>query len=265
MLGYNPAYAPLAHKDFASALRSLITKEFPHIGGPLVVDLFIEQIKEMIEKYYPPRERLRMGQLLWFAVARDEKMDYKKTMASLRLVPVVLSIVTPEDIDWMIHHSTVKKLVRELPARLYREAAEQGGILSEGDVAIITKRSLCSVGTYTRAYEKTHQCVLPRRGTIHDIGRSISHKGIICRKRRGEGKSTTEVALETGHTPESVTRYTQDLDRVAYCLKIGLSVETTSFVTGLSKNLVLEYQQVNKEIEAMKEENLEEHWEEPPF
>lgn len=265
MSAYNPAYAPLAHKDFSSSLRSLISQEFPHLGGPLVVDLFVEQIKELVEKYYPPRERLRMGQLLWFAVARDEKMDYKKTMERLRLVPVILSIVTPEDIDWMIHHGSVKKLVRELPARLYREAAAQGGILSEGDVAIITKRSLNSVGTYTRVYEKVNQCVLPRRGTIHDIGRSISHKGVICRKRRGEGKSTTEVALETGHTPESVTRYTEDLDRVAYCLKIGLSIETTSFVTGLSKNLVLEYQKVNKEIEAMKDGELDEDWGELPF
>lgn len=265
MLNFNPAYAPLARKDFASALRNLIEHEFPHLGGPMVVDLFIHQVKDMIEEYYPPHERLRMGQMLWFAVAKDEKMDYKKTMAHLRLVPVILSIVTSEEINWMARSYSLKGLVREMPARLYREAQAQGGILSETDVAIITKRCLATVGTYTRCYEKTHQCVLPRRGTVHDIGRSVSHKGIICRKRRGEGKSTTEVALETGHTPESVTRYTEDLDRVAYCLKLGLALETASFITGLSKNLVLEYQKVNKEIEAMKSSETEKWEEETPF
>ena len=110
MSKFNPAYAPLARKDFSSALGRLIEEEFPHLGGRMVVDLFVKQVKDMIEEYYPPQERLRMGQMLWFAVAKDEKMDYKKTMERLRLVPVILSIVTSEEINWMAHSYSLKKL-----------------------------------------------------------------------------------------------------------------------------------------------------------
>jgi hypothetical protein len=42
--------------------------------------------------------------------------------------------------------------------------------------------------------------MVPRRGTIHDMGRSVTHKAIICYKRLVEQKPTSQVACEpTAH------------------------------------------------------------------
>ncbi|HUU16709.1 MAG TPA: DUF1670 domain-containing protein, partial [Sedimentisphaerales bacterium] len=37
-------------------------------------------------------------------------------------------------------------------------------------------------------YERQNKTLIPRRGTIHDAGNSLSHKRIICHKRYVEGK-----------------------------------------------------------------------------
>jgi len=56
------------------------------------------------------------------------------------------------------------------------------------------------------------------------------------------------VAQETNHSPEAVDKYTLDLDRVTCCLEKNLSVENASFVTGLSKKLIIEYKNLAQEI-----------------
>lgn len=253
------AYTPVEQKTFASAVRSFILKEFPHLGGPMIVDLFVKKLNSLVEEFYPPLKHLKMGQLLWFAVAREEKHSYGKSMDKTRIVPVVLTLVSPQDVGRLKEGVSLVEIRKEVKARLYREAYEQGGVLTEPDLSVILWASLATVSKHTLAYEEENGCVLPRRGTVHDIGRSVSHKSLICKKRRLDGKSTSEVARETDHTNESVDRYTLSLDRVEFCTKIGLSVETASFVTGLSKNLVIEYRDVAEEIKALKsEEDLEE-------
>ena len=76
----------------------------------------------------------------------------------------------------------------------------------------------------------------------------MSHKTTICKKRKVERKSTSLVAQETNHSPETVDKYTLDLDRVTFCLEKNLSVENASFVTGLSKKLIIEYKNLAQEI-----------------
>ncbi|PXF53697.1 MAG: hypothetical protein C4B56_02175, partial [Candidatus Methanophagaceae archaeon] len=65
---------------------------------------------------------------------------------------------------------------------------------------------------------------LPRRGTVHDLGRSTTHKKIICEKSLRAKKATPDIARETHHSPSAVDRYLGDFDRVRFCLKKGLSV-----------------------------------------
>ena len=53
---------------------------------------------------------------------------------------------------------------------------------------------------------------------------------------------------KTHHSPSAVDRYLGDFDRVRFCLKKGLSVEETSFITQLSKSLVVEYADLIEEL-----------------
>jgi len=90
--------------------------------------------------------------------------------------------------------------------------------------------------------------VLPRRGTVLDLGRSISHKKIICRKSILDRKALPAIAWQTDHSPKAADRYNGDCERVSFCLKKGLSIEETAFTTKMSKSPVMEYIDLIEEL-----------------
>jgi hypothetical protein len=55
------------------------------------------------------------------------------------------------------------------------------------------------------------------------MGRSVTHKAIICHKRLVEKKSTSQVAQETFHSPEEVEHYVQTFRRVQLCHDSGMA------------------------------------------
>ena len=73
------------------------------------------------------------------------------------------------------------------------------------------------------------------------MGRSVTHKAVICYKRLVEGKPTSQVAQETFHSPEDVEYYVQTFRRIQLCRDSGMSVDDTAQATGHSLFLVREY------------------------
>jgi hypothetical protein len=234
-------YGPLEQKTFQNALAQFFLSEVPQIGGEMIIELIVRRIQELIEAYYPKSERLSMGQLLWFAIDENEKAGYGKSMTKTKIKPVILTVVHPADIRAIKQNTPLKQIIESVIIRLYREAKEQGAVLAESDLSLILHLSIITISKKTKLYEKKHQVVLPRRGTIHDLGPSVTHKQLICKKRKLERKTISQIARETDHTPQAITRYTTDLDRVHFCLKRKLSIRDTSFVTKLSPKLTLEY------------------------
>jgi len=258
-------FGPALKKTFGSALAAFIHKEFPHMGGPIVVDLFVQRLEAMVRKFFPPTSCLNMGQILWFAVAKEEKPSYGKTMDRTKVVPVVLTLVSHQDIKSRIDGLPWAKIRRQVIARLCQEAYEQGGVLAVADLALLNQMTIAPVSRHLRAYQEENDCILPYRGTVHDMGRAITHKGQICKKRVIEKKSVSETAQETHHTPESVQRYEVNLNRVLFCLQKGLNIEESSFVTKISKNLVIEYQNIAKEIDEAKRKQGDIDFDDLPF
>lgn len=235
-------YGPPQAKTFASALAYLLAQEFPHLGGPKVRELFVAEITRLVEHYYPPRERLRPGQTLWWAVDKHDQPHDHHTMAETHLVPVVLTLVAPEDLRALAQGTPRPQVSQQVAVRLHREAEAQGGVLAIVDTAILLAYSAPYVSRLIGAYETQTGEVVPRRGTLHDLGPSLTHKAVIARKVLAERKSTRQTAQETNHTPEAVERYLLDLMRCYVCLKRAQqSPEQTAFATGLSLHLVREY------------------------
>jgi hypothetical protein len=119
-------YGPLLDKTFENVLSNFILTEFPRLGGPKVIELFVKELKSMVDQYYPPITNLKMGQMLWFAVAKDEKTGYGKSMKNLRLRPVVLSVVTYDDIQKRINGIPLKEIQKSSDARMLCEADKVG-------------------------------------------------------------------------------------------------------------------------------------------
>jgi hypothetical protein len=163
-------------------------------------------------------------------------------------VPIVLDLVTPPDIE-VTKTKGMRSLTRRTKiVRLFRQAYEQGAVLSLADVSLMININLITLSRLVRAHERETGEMVPRRGTIHDMGRSVTHKAIICYKRLLEQKPTSQVAQETYHSAEEVEYYVQCLRRVQLCRDSGLSPEETAQATGHSLSLVQEYLELIKEF-----------------
>jgi len=89
---------------------------------------------------------------------------------------------------------------------------------------------------------------VPCRGTIHDMGRSVTHKRIICYKRLVEKKPTSQVAQETFHSADEVEYYVQTFRRVQFCKDSGMGLEEIAQATGHSQGLDREYLELIEEF-----------------
>ena len=247
-------YAPLQEKTFEHALTHLFQTEFGFLGGPAVVKLMVDRIQDLVEVYYPSRERLRVGEMLWFAVAEDEKRGPSRGMRELRIVPVALPLVTPSDIKAYVDGKPHHDIIEGVMARLFKECYAQGGVMGEHDVALILHRDLQYVSRLFREYVGRTGEALPSRGVVHDLGGAMTHKAIVVGEYL-EGKEAPEICRTTGHTIEAVDRYIKHVNQIRTALRNGVPEEEIPQVTGLSTKLVEVYLSLLEKIaESQKKE-----------
>ncbi len=244
-----PAYASCQRKTFHSALCHLLQTEFPRTFGPAVTRLFADKINELYERCHPPRSRVKVGQVLWLAVAANERPGRSKRIEDTRLVPVLLDLVTRQDIDDACDGVNRLETRRAKIARLFRQAYAQGAVLTEAEVGLLLHLTEHTISEQVCTHEEATSESIPRRGTLHDLGRSVSHKAVICYKRLVEKKPTSQVAEETYHSPEEVEYYVQCLRRVQLCSDTRMSLEEIAQATGHSLFLVREYLELIKELD----------------
>jgi hypothetical protein len=182
-----------------------------------------------------------MGQVMWPAVDEKEKAAYGKSIEKTRLKPVFVDMIAPEDIQAFLEGEKAKTIRQRATVRLFKQAKEQEAILTGVGLATMMRLSPVTISNNVRQWEKEHQSLVPRRGTIHDMGRSITHKKQICYKVIVQGKTLEQTARETNHSPEAITRYVKDYKRILACLNKGLTPKDTAFVAKVSQNLVYEY------------------------
>jgi Protein of unknown function (DUF1670) len=227
-------------KTFRSALRHLLHTDFPGVFGREIAGYFAERIDQLYERFHPPRSLFKMGQILWIGVATRARPTREKRIEETELVPVVLDLVTPQDLT-QAKSVRLFQTRRARIVRLFRQAYDQGVVLSEADVSLLTELTVNTISRHVMTYERETGETVPRRGTIHDLGPSVTHKGIICYKHLVEHKPTSQVAQETFHSPEAVEYYVQCFRRVQLCRDSGMSIEDTARATGHSLRLVREY------------------------
>lgn len=235
-------YRPQTGKTLREAMRNFIRREFPRLGGPWVIEMFVDKLLQVVERYQIERDKLQPGQTLWPAVALDEAPGYRKAIYATRQVPVVLTLANQDDIAAMRQGSPWTEILQGELVRAMKEAHVQGGLLTTSDLSVLFHHSHSRVAELIRAYETQTGEVVPRRGNLHDMGRTVTHKRIICHKAFLEGKTTDVIARETSHSPEAVDHYLLDFSRVYYATVLkGMSVEEATFAIQRPRSLVEEY------------------------
>jgi hypothetical protein len=242
-------YRPQAAKTLRQALIRFIQREFPRLGGPWVIELFVDKLLELVDTYRIERGRLKPGQTVWQAVAVDERPSCRKPMTETRQVPVVTTIANQQDIADLRRGVKRTRVLQRALVRAANDAYAQGGVLTCTDLAMLFHHGFGRVSALIRDYEAETGEIVPRRGNIHDMGPTVSHKWIICRKAYLEGKFTPTIARETFHSPEAVDNYILGLARVYFATaQQGMTPQEAAFALQQSLYLVEEYVEMIKEF-----------------
>jgi predicted transcriptional regulator len=256
-LNHNAAtYGPMQQKNFTGALGAFFAQECPQLGGKRTRQVLVQSIVEIVHQFFPETSHLRPGQIQWTTVDRAEKASYGKRASECRLTSVVLDLVRTEDIAQRAAGKKLRQIKKEATARLFEQAYEQGGCMTNAELAILLKISAPTVSKYAREWEADHQQLLPRRGTIHDLGPTLTHKKQIIEKLFLEGKSVEQVQRETYHSPEAIHRYITAFKQVLLCRRKGLSCPEVAYAVKKSIRLVEEYFRLIDEM-AERNYNLE--------
>ena len=235
------SYEPVHYKTFAGALSAFFEQECPQIGGACTRQTLVNAIYSMVLKFFPETNHLRQGQTVWTTVHKNAKGAYGKTIKDTELTPVVLTLVQDTDAMDRAHGKKLRELKKEAVARICNEAYAQDGCLTEAELAVMLKMAPSTVGKYLREFEAENKTVLPRRGTIHDMGPTLTHKKIIIEKLFIEQKTVQQVMRETCHSPRAIERYITSFKQILLCYRKGMSLDEISFSVRKTKNLVQEY------------------------
>lgn len=231
------------HPSFDTELVTELQKHIPTLGRPSAIDL-AKRIGQLVEMFFRKAEQVRSGQLLWAAIDQNDP-GYRKRIEQTKLKPVVPDLLTEEQFR---STGIPRRQVRtEIAVRLLEQAKAQGGLLTTYDVAAILCTSARTVQSHVRAYERASGNVVPKRAVLHDIGPGVSHRVKICDKILIEKRSVEQTARETHHSVAAVNRYLKDFRRTRLCLKAGLTVEQTAYLTQLSVPLVKKYRALQTE------------------
>jgi DNA-binding CsgD family transcriptional regulator len=122
------------------------------------------------------------------------------------------------------------------------------GLLTNHDLSEILNLADALIAQMLAKYERDNKKLIPRRGTLHDAGNSISHKWIICYKRYVEGKNSDQIARETYHSIEAVDRYIGQFDRIRHCLQQGMDAKEVAHILSCSIAVVEVYRNIDKEL-----------------
>jgi hypothetical protein len=241
-------HTSLKDRSVRAALTHRIGQEFPRMGGPRIRDLCAEMVLEVVDEHRRPRERVGHAQVLWVAYHVDDKRRRGKRALDSQMIPVVLDLVTDEDVDAIIARRSSSERLEAKVVRLSRQAHEQRGLLANTDLAVLTGHSESRVASVLAAYERRTGTLVPRRATLHDMGTGLTHKRVICLKRYRDGKPPDQIARETYHSLEAVDRYLGQFDRVRCCRKEGMDAERTAYILGCGPTLVREYLAIDSEL-----------------
>lgn len=246
-------YGPAAGKSFSGALDSFFANELPQVGGAMTRKHIVAHILQMIEQYYPRSERLQQGQMPWVATHKDDKLRYGHSVDASKLTQVYLTPTPASELSDRANGKKLREIKVERVASLCKEAYAQDAVLTNAEIAIMLKTTPTTVGKYIRLWEEENAELLPRRGTIHDLGPTLTHKKEICRATFLEGKTIGDVMRETYHSAQAIHRYISTFKRVLTCRKNGLDQESTQYALRMSKKLCQEYFDL---IELFAEENV---------
>jgi DNA-binding Lrp family transcriptional regulator len=207
--------------------------------SPKLSSLILLTVKECLLRDYILKE----GQIEVTVIEVEERAG--KVIEKMEKKKVRLTIDNGiEDIEVLKEYGriTLRQIKIE---RITEEAIEQGGVLSQEDLA---KYLGCTVRTIQRDIKaiKKKGIEVVTRGYLHNIGRGQTHKAKIIGMYL-DGQTFSEIKLKTRHSVGAIKRYLESFTKVLMAQSKGIYMKKEiSLVTGISETLVRQYQELIK-------------------
>jgi hypothetical protein len=230
-----------AHDRFLKpAIINFFEREFCGFFGPVVRENIADALLDLFESLCPESARLKPGQLVWNALDKSTRADW----SNRRYVPVILSLFEKG--------TSVPSIRKNVMARMFREAYQQGAVLSTRDLSLLLVTDGGYLSQLRIAYEQEHQTVLPHTGVLHDMGTTITHKRLIVYKHIVEKKDPAVVAKETNHSQLAVDKYIKDYHRVKTLADDNKDVQFIHHTTNIARHVINQYLQIiNKNVKEL--------------
>jgi hypothetical protein len=260
MIAKNLRFLPRDTRDFSpsaialseykrmkgKSLKHIILDRFlNHYGydkGAVTASAIIDDLLALIEQYYRYNDNsfLKPGQIVWHAVPVDEYPRKGKSMAQTKLKPVVLDMITDDDIEGLKTPIGVHELKMKKIERWTHQAYDQGALLSQLDLAVLLASTTVTVGICVREYQNLYNRSLPTRGNIQLIGSGQTHKRPIIALHL-KGYLVPTICQKTNHSKESVERYIHDFEAIKTLSEKFDDVDLISRIVRLTPSVVKQY------------------------
>lgn len=227
-----------AHDRFLKpAIINFFTREFAGYFGPIVRENIAQALIDVFEENAPQTTRIKHGQILWNALDKNTRADW----TNRKYKPVILTLVSEQDVDLFIKATPVKQIKKQVIARIMSEAYKQGGLLSTRDISLILASDASYLSQLRIEHENENQIILPHAGSLHDMGSTLTHKVQIVRKYAVEKKPSNIVAKETNHSQRAVDHYIRDYNRVKTLYEDGKDTDYIHIATKIARPVIWQY------------------------
>ncbi len=224
----------LAHKTPAAAFLHVLQDEFSF--SQRVAHELLDTAQVMLVGD-TPAATVRPGQVR--LVVASLKAPFGPPLAETDKVEVTLTVDTGAEDTAVKAQVGLDGQRRGRILRLTEEALEQGGVLTQEDLARVLGVEARTIRRDVQSL-KAESHLIHTRGQVKGVGRGQTHKVRIIEfwlERQGYD----QIARRMYHSPQSIKRYVSLFLRVVVLHRQGTPVEEIAFLTQTSARLVEDY------------------------
>lgn len=235
-------YRRMTDKSLKNILLDRFINQYGYDKGMVTATAIIEDILKLINLYYrfTDNSLINHGQMVWHAVPIDEYPEKGKSIAQTKLIPVVLDMITEQDLKDRKNGLYYKDIRRKRVERWTQQAFDQGALLTQLDIAVLMGITEQTAGKMVREYFSLYGKPLPTRGNIQQIGSGQSHKKEIISLYL-QGYLVPTICKKTNHSKEAVERYIRDFEAVKLLSDKFFDPQKIALIIRLSERVVNQY------------------------
>jgi hypothetical protein len=239
------AIGRLAEKTIERQFLYELEKDFEL--APATSRAILASAQQVLVPFWDGSE-IREGQMRMTVVSAREPAG--KALSEMKKIGVVLTIDGGIDDLEIQRRFGLQGMRRARLLRVTEEAKDQGGVLTQEDLARVLQTCVRTIRRDVAALRSDGYWV-PTRGTVQEMGRGQSHKAKIVELylRR---QTYTEIMRRTRHSAGAIKRYVETFGRVVVLWEKGVQdVGEIAYLVGISERLAGEYLKLRKRYDCL--------------